>query len=350
MPKRILVSVFKYFGDVLLASPVISELKRAYPDSEIDVALFEHTRPMLEGHPDIKNIFSVKKKLSVAHLRLGWKVYTKKYDISINLLFGAVGNVLGKMSRAPIRVGHRKKHVRKRKKLFITHLVQESVTPRHVVEQGLDTLRVLDLEIGSDHLLSFHIPEGVKNPVSGNYCVLHPCSSKKYKNLKAKLCTELIQTLIDEGRTVVITGGGSKEETETISQIAVQSPNIINLNGKLSIKELGRVVADAEFIVTVDTMTLHLASALQTPTVAVFGPSNDIRWGPWMNPRAEVVRMDLPCKRCDQLGCGNSNHSKCLETLPLALITRAIKNVTEKKLLINLPPQTRQKSACQKKS
>ncbi|CAM9882712.1 unnamed protein product, partial [Phaeothamnion confervicola] len=89
---------------------------------------------------------------------------------------------------------------------------------------------------------------------------------------------------------------------------------VLNLAGKLSIKELVALIGRAKLSVCVDSMPMHVANAVGTPVVALFGPSGDVEWGP-RGARALVVAGDQACRPCGNDGCGGGKVSECLTTL-----------------------------------
>src|SRR5919108_550343 len=105
-------------------------------------------------------------------------------------------------------------------------------------------------------------------------------------------------------------------ETPFIDQIigrAASKP--INLAGQLSLKELGALTARARLFIGVDSMPMHLAAAMGTPTVALFGPSSEDEWAPW-NVEQRVVTSTHSCRPCRVDGCGGGKVSECLTLLP----------------------------------
>ena len=90
----------------------------------------------------------------------------------------------------------------------------------------------------------------------------------------------------------------------------------MNLAGKLSLKELGALTARARLFIGVDSMPMHLAAAMGTPTVALFGPSSENIWGPW-NVEQRIVTSTHSCRPCGVDGCGGSKVSECLTLLPV---------------------------------
>jgi len=97
----------------------------------------------------------------------------------------------------------------------------------------------------------------------------------------------------------------------------------VDLAGRLSLKQLAALTANAKLFVGVDSAPMHIAAAMQTPVVALFGPSGDIEWGPWM-VRSRVITSDHPCRPCGNDGCGGGKVSECLTALPVERVLGAI--------------------------
>jgi heptosyltransferase-3 len=137
----------------------------------------------------------------------------------------------------------------------------------------------------------------------------------------------LIDRLSVEGLRVVVTAAPDPAENELIQQIlAKTSTKPLNLAGKLSIKELGALTARAKLFVGVDSMPMHLAAAMGTPTVALFGPSGETEWGPWGGAH-RVVTSGHSCRPCGLDGCGGGKVSECLTTLPVEAVHAAAREL-----------------------
>jgi heptosyltransferase-3 len=95
---------------------------------------------------------------------------------------------------------------------------------------------------------------------------------------------------------------------------------VINLAGRLNLKELGALIDACRCLICVDSVPMHMASALKRPCVALFGPSSEIAWGPWLNADARVVAQNYSCRPCNLDGCGGSKVSDCLTTLAVEAV------------------------------
>ncbi len=348
--KKILVIKLRHHGDVLLSSPVMSYLKKRLPQAQIDVFIYKETLPMLEGHPDISHfiLYDQKwKKLSFLgklqqELSIFKEIRKNNYDLVINLTEGDRGALAALCSGAKIRVG-----VDPEKKGFIgkkwayTHLVKNCPTPRHTVERNLDALRKIGLFPTEDERdLTFVIPSEVtskmekllqeKNITPKKYILVHPASRWRFKCLPPQLMADVIKELHSQGRKIVMTSGPDQQELLMLNEIATLSPpdSIINLGGQISLKELGALIQLSASVLCVDSVPLHIASALKTPLVVLFGPSSDKNWGPWQHPGSQVVSKKISCRPCHMDGCGGSKMSDCLYSLSVKEILKAVDDVS----------------------
>lgn len=341
--KRILVVKMRHHGDVLLSSPVFSNLKKAMPSSEIDAFIYKDTLPMLEGHSAISNFLLYDrswKKLSVfgklaKEIELFRRIRKHGYDLVINLTEGDRGALAALVSKASIRVGFdpEEKGFLGKKRAY-THVVKNCKTPRHAVERQLDALRLIGIFPKLEERdLMLHIPEAarerIKTLVTGEFILIHPVSRWRFKCLPTHLVAALIRQLHQAGHQIVLTGSGDMHEmlmNEEIVKLAQEVP-VINLSGKISLKELGALIEMARCMICVDSVPLHMASSLKTPVVALFGPSSDQNWGPWMHLKSRVVAKKMACRPCFMDGCGGSKMSDCLYTLPIDSVIHAVSDL-----------------------
>jgi heptosyltransferase-3 len=127
------------------------------------------------------------------------------------------------------------------------------------------------------------------------------------------------------GERVVLTAAPSADEQQLIERILalVESPPV-NFSGKLSLKSLAAVARRARLFIGVDSAPMHIAAAVGTPVVTLFGPSGELEWGPWGVPQRVVSSQAHPCRPCGNDGCGGGKVSECLTTLPVEDVLAAI--------------------------
>lgn len=330
--KRILIAKLRHHGDVLLSSAVFSCLQKRYPDAKIDAYIYKETLPMLEGLPIHKYyLYDRKNPRSFSILK---EILQTKYDLAINLTEGDRGALALLASRAKVRIGY-DPDKRSLKKIAYTHMVRPCQRPRHTVEKNLDTLRQIGIfPTPSERAVTFVIPDADRlsliSKLNGvkSYIHIHPVSRWMFKCWPEEKMVTLCKTLIERGETIVMSAGPALEEMEMVRRICEKVP-IINLAGRLNLKELGALIDLSNLLICVDSVPLHMASALKAPVVALFGPTSDENWAPWQNPYARVVSQNYTCRPCYNPGCGGSGRSDCLDTLSVNAVLKAIDSLED---------------------
>lgn len=298
-PQRILVIKLRHHGDMLLTTPVIQTLHENFPNAEIDVLLYKETESMLTHHPVINQCYHIDrqwKKLSkrqhIQHeLALLTTLRQRHYHLVINLADQWRSAIITRMTAAPVRLGFA---FNKRKHWFWQSSHTELVAvdqheTMHMVEQNLSILSPLQLSKTStkatmsyltsdknkiDHLL-------VANNVGKNYIVIHPASRWFFKCWSEHKMAELINGL--EHQQIILTASPDENELAMLNDILSRcnSHNIVNLAGQLTLPQLAALIDNARLFIGVDSVPMHMAAALRTPHVALFGPSKLALWHPW---------------------------------------------------------------------
>ncbi|MBI5274612.1 MAG: putative lipopolysaccharide heptosyltransferase III [Chlamydiales bacterium] len=339
--KKILVIKLRHHGDVLLTTPVFYNLKESFPNASIDAYVYKDTWPMLEGLPFIQQGIlydrSWKKKgffyRHYKELLVLYKIWKNKYDIAINLTEGDRGAIACMISQAKVRVGVDPKGTGMAGKArCYTHLIKEIKGMRHTVEMNLDVIREMGINI-KDKALHFHIPlsemeqvDALLSKAPKEFILVHPVSRWMFKSWPVHLMATLLKEIHCETNAFfVMSAAPVKEEMEFVDKIIALCPQvpILNLSGNVSLKGLGALIHKATALITVDSVPMHLAAAIKTPLVAIFGPTSEQRWAPWQHDKAVVVYQEMPCRPCYQAGCNNSYRSECLETLPVSKVKKA---------------------------
>lgn len=345
--QRALVIKLRHHGDVLLASPVLSALKAGAPSLEIDALVYADTAVMLTGHPALAQVHCVGRGWRTAgpleRLAAEWKLYSalraRHYDLIVHLCEHPRGAWLARYLGArwsvapslPGRGGFWRKS--------FTHLYPLPKNGRrHQVEINLDALRRIGLQPAPAHRRAqIVMGEDAERSVAAlltdlgiarkSFVHIHPASRWKFKCWPADKTAALIERIAARGERVVLTAAADSSEHALIADILSRTrAPVVSLAGKLSIKELAALIASAKISVCVDSMPMHVASAVGTPVVALFGPSGDIEWGPWM-VRSAVVASDHACRPCGNDGCGGGKVSECLTTLDVGPVFAAVERL-----------------------
>jgi heptosyltransferase III len=341
---RALVVKLAHFGDVLLAAPVLSVLKRHAPRVEVDALVYAETAPMLSGHPALAELFAIDRqwaKRGVFHqirreLDLLRRLRARRYDLVVALSDKPRVAWLTRLTGARYAVTAERPGRPAFWRGSFTHFYAlPRGNTRHTVEIHLDALRRLGILPAADERRVTLVPgEAAEQRAEallawhglprGQFIQIHPGSRWLFKSWPAARVAELIDVLQERGERVALTGAAESNEAAYLRDVfdRLRQP-VVNLTGKLSLKELAALTARARLFVGVDSAPLHIASAMGTPAVALFGPSGEVEWGPWQIAH-RIVASAHTCRPCGSNGCGGSNRSECLETLPLQRVLAAI--------------------------
>jgi heptosyltransferase-3 len=160
-----------------------------------------------------------------------------------------------------------------------------------------------------------------------DFILVHPTSRWMFKAWPAERMAELVNALIARGERVVLSAAPSAEERAYIAELKPRlRGEYLDLCGQLTLKELGALVAAARLLIGVDSMPVHLAGAVGTPVVVLFGPSGDVEWGPW-GVAHRIVTAPFPCRPCGNKGCGDGGVSDCLTAIPSAQVLSAVESL-----------------------
>jgi heptosyltransferase-3 len=337
---RALVVKLRHHGDVLLAAPVLSVLKAHAPAIEIDALVYDDTAPMLAGHPALSKLHTIGRRWRslgvlerLRHERaLFSALRARRYDLLVHLSEQPRGAWLARTLGVRYAVGPVDRGRGGWWHGSFTHLYP-LVRNRHQVEVNLDALRRIGVQPGLGEREVVFVPGDaaearVRDLVVEPFVHMHPASRWHFKCWPADRNAALADKLAAEGHRVVFTS--APDETGFIDEIlAKMQSQPVNLAGKLSLKELGALAARAKLFIGVDSMPMHLAAAMGVPTVALFGPSSEVVWGPW-NVEQRVVTTTHSCRPCGVDGCGGSKVSECLTLLGVEPVLAAAQELLAK--------------------
>jgi lipopolysaccharide heptosyltransferase III len=356
-PGRVLVVVTRRIGDVLLTVPLVRSLKSAWPSARIDMLVFKGTEGTLAGNPDLDEVIVVPaSQPAIEALRLARRLW-RRYDLAISTspsdrptLYAWLA---GKSRIGVTATGA--KHAWKRALLHATVPFDDLDT--HTVVQNLWLADLLGLPRRFDVPMGRSVEDErqVESLFPGfrktRFAVLHLFPKFTYKMWDPVQWRELAAWLNDRGIAVVLSGSSDplellyvNEYADLLGRHAENRP--LNLAGKLSFQQLAMLLERAALYVGPDTVTTHLAAAVGAPTVALFGPSNPVKWGPWpkgcdadLSPyrfrgtqfvgNVALVQGAGHCVPCLQEGCARheGSESVCLQMLAAGTVIEAAENL-----------------------
>lgn len=337
---RILVIKLKHIGDVLLTTPVFTALKEAWPDSRVSALVRQGTEAMLTDNPYLDEVLIVERHphRCWSPLTFAWGLRQRRFDLVFELSGGDRGAVYSWVTGAPVRVGfdHPQRQGWQRWGAF-TQLLPPPPVHWHTVEQNLSAIRALGLKPRDTDLKFFwngRVEHRVQEllarhqlPAQG-FVLIHPAARWLFKTWTAAGYAGVIEALQHDYRCpVVLTAAPQARELALVADIVRQvATPPVNLAGRLTLKELGALIAQARLFLGVDSAPMHLAAAVGTPTVALFGPTGDYNWRPWGKGHI-VVKKDWDCQPCGRDGCEGTKVSRCLTELTPAEVLAGVAQV-----------------------
>jgi heptosyltransferase III len=297
----ILLLALRRLGDVLLATPLLRSLRRAYPEATIDVLVYAGQEGMLEGNPDCNAVIAVDPYPDRAGYARLLRRMLRRYDLAVTTQANDRSHVYAWLF-GKRRVG------------LVPDLGWSSAWKRascsaYAVLDDFNTHTVVQNLVLADLLgiaRNYEVvpPQTEKLPAlpSEPYVVLHPYPKFNYKQWTREGWKSLIAWLGDHGLRVVLSGGPDRDERAYSAALA--SAHTVNLTGKLRLAELSALYRKARLFVGPDTSTTHIAAACGVPTLALFGPTNPVKWGPWP-ARYEAGEKRSPYQRRGRQRAGN---------------------------------------------
>ncbi len=369
--RKILVIKLRHIGDVLLSTPVFKALKNRFNNASITALVNSGTEEVLTGNPFIDQIMVINKKSTgimkktLTNFRLLSDIRSKKFDITVDLTGNDRAAIVSLISAATVRVAPHfaLKIGFKGKRYCYTKLADEN--DDHMVIQNLNVVKTLGIYTDMPEVkiyfntkeLDFidRIFDEKKIDYKKEKIVhIHPTSRWLFKCWNDKFMAEIIQWLIKEGIVIILTSSANRNELQRINNILSYLPDnirskserLIDLSGKTTIKQLAAISKRSDIFFGVDSAPMHIAASVDTPVVALFGPSIVYRWAPWANSarfktredilnaysegayridRHVVIQKDWQCVPCQKDGCNGSKISRCLEEISPEEVKKVLK-------------------------
>ncbi|MBE9468583.1 MAG: glycosyltransferase family 9 protein [Bacteroidetes bacterium] len=306
--KSFLIIQTAFIGDVILATSIIEKLHKFHPDAKIDFLLRKGNESLLNNHPYINNLIIWNKKnqkyKNLFHILS--LIRKQKYDYVVNLQRFASTGYITSFSKAKNRIGFRNNPF----SIFFTKRI------KHTIQSGIH-------EVDRNNCLIKHLTDeqferpklhpsvldfdNVSKYKSSEYICIAPTSVWFTKQFPAKKWIEFINQ-IQTNLTVYLLGAKSDFAACEEIQTQCKEINIINLAGKISLIESAALIKDAKMTYVNDSAPLHIASAMNSPTAAIFCSTvTNFGFGPLADKSTIIqTHKNLNCRPC-----GLHGRNKC---------------------------------------
>lgn len=333
---NILIVKLSAIGDVVHTLPALTMLRKLYPQSSITWVIEDDASDLIIGHPCLNKTIVSRRKRWIYDMVRGRispikeiMLFVKElrscsYDLVIDFHGLFKSSLIVFLAKGKRKLGY--DSMQELSGLFIHEKIPEDMD-KHAVDRYLDLVRYLDnkelvipgvrssqapvVADDSQEKPEFVIPIfeaqekriaqiRASNALTGRFVALNPAALWKTKLWDnegfARLCDRIVGEL---KLPVVFTGTDKKEISPIQSLMAVPS---VNLAGETTLRELACLYRQAALVITTDSGPMHIAAAIGTPVVALFGPTDAMRTGPYGEGHC-VVSRDIPCRPCFRKKC-----------------------------------------------
>jgi lipopolysaccharide heptosyltransferase II len=321
----------------VLATPSLDALRRFLPQAQIDILLESWVAPVLEGFDAVNNIITVERGSTASRARVARRLRSARYDVAYNLHGGTTATLLMRAAGARHRVGY--------SSYQYSRLLNHAAPPpaelwgalkTHSVEQQLallgwtgvpvtdrpPTRLVVTEKAAASVALRLRAAQGDEaKPLA----LIHPAAAFDTKQWATLNFARVSEDLAARGFNVIAIA--APNEARVIDELIANSSARIKAFTDLSLPEVTALAARSRLFVGNDSGIAHIAAAVRTPSVIIFGSSNVAHWRPWALAPAEVVREELPCQPCPGYFCAEFDAPECIRRVKIERVTAAIEKV-----------------------
>ncbi len=302
-PQRLLIVLMGAIGDVTLGLPLAQRLRAAWPSTHVIWAVEPPAAPLVQGHPAVDEVIVFARRGGAGMFpRFLRAVRASRPGMALDLQRHFKSGLTSWYSRAPVRVGCHWRNSREGNWFFNTHHVPpvERFTPKigHF-------LRFADYLGVPAAPISFGLaPTAAERAraadmlgrVGGHFAAVYVGATWPSRRWLAGSTAALCRGLQVRGLSVVILGGRA-DVAFADSVLAAQPGDVLNLAGRTTLRDVVAILDRAAVAIGPDTGLMHIAAALETPVISLFGPTSPARSAPY-GSEPLVVRGDMPCAPC----------------------------------------------------
>ena len=327
--RNVLIIKLRYIGDVLLATPTVRAIKAVRPDVRVTMMVNRGTEDLLSGNPDLDEIMVLDKGSLAAQSRLIAGLRSRQFDTVIDLTDGDRSAFLTRVSGAPVRIGFNDEH--RWRGRYYTEVIQPASDVRHRIDRDLETLKPMSIQASSRDPQLWLTQEEIKSADqlldqlgvqrSKSMVILQPGARYWFKAWPLERFAELANQLMSQYGCQVLIGGSDQDIdiAQQIQRMAQKTPTI--MAGRTTIKQFAAIAEKSALFVGSDSGAMHIASAVGTPVVALFGPSNPREWGPRGGP-VEVLYKEIDCRSCFHPTCSRGEEN-CMKLIAVHEVVAA---------------------------
>jgi heptosyltransferase-2 len=320
---KILLITLSNIGDVILTLPVLDSLKEHFPHADITVMVGPRPKGIFEKNPYIYRLVVYDKHSKVREkIKLFYKLARQNFDLIIDLrntFFGAflpAKNRVSPFLSIPENIEHvGSRHLYKIKDLLLKmkaeRVFEARETTLFVTEEDKDLIKAVLEENNikaTDRIIA--VSAGARSNI------------KRWSQYRF---AELIQQLIKEFDVKVILVGDREDQAVARHIVEHSGCPVVDLTGKTSLTQLAYLLKMARLLITNDSACLHMASYINIPVIAIFGPTNERKYGPWSD-NFRIVKKDIYCRPCEKAQC-KFQTLECMQLIKTEDVMKQVRDI-----------------------
>jgi len=290
---NILLLQLKRIGDLILTMPAMAALRENFPDARLTLVVSNECADLLPAISSADRILVARRNLSDVAIVVA--LARERFDYCIDFTRNDRSAFLAFLSRAQKRiVSHRVSDQSKIRARIYNQFVGNRMRDMHTVDYNLALLEPLGVSNAS-RAVHLELPESARekanklrcdSKIGGHFIIFHPGSARIEKFWDPARWAEVINYAGQNNDVdLVLTSGPSRLEQAHVTEIKTKTrPRIVDLSRRTDLLTLAALIAQARLLVTVDSAPMHLAAAVQSPQVVLFGPTNPFHWRPRESP------------------------------------------------------------------
>ena len=338
---RILIIKPSSLGDIVHSMPTVAALRQRFPSARITWLVKREWAAVLEGNPHLDEVLALdlSPKGWLAAIRA---VRAGRFDTVVDLQGLLRSAVLGWISGAPVRIGFT--NGREGSPWFYTERVPVPSPSMHAVDRYLLTAKYLGADPGEVKPSEFSLPHDAQAQArvevllaaagvhaGATLVAMNPSARWNTKRWPLDSFAAVGDRLQQDGTARVVLIGGRDERHVGKQVLRAMRTAPIDLMGQTTLKELIALLRRARLLVTNDSGPMHLAAAVGTPVIALFGPTDPARTGPY-GAGHTVLRSGVPCSPCFSRRCTNAVELECLTSIRPENVIEAAMRLLEQPL------------------
>jgi predicted lipopolysaccharide heptosyltransferase III len=330
--RRVLLVRLRSIGDTVLATPSLFALKRFLPHAQVDILVEDWVAPLLTNHPSVDNVIVLERGGLRARTRVARELRAERYDVVYNLHGGTTATFLTRATGARYRVGYKTyQYAQLHTELAPSPLLLWGQQKAHSVEQQLALLGWTGVPVTDKPRTQLGVSpvavEAVNERLAAagltdqKIALIHPAAAFDTKRWPVENFARVAEYLVQRGFAPVAIAAAHESQIldDLLGEAAVK---IVSFD--LSLPEVTALAARSQLFVGNDSGIAHIAAAVGTPSVVIFGSSNVANWRPWNRAAAEVVFEEMPCQPCHGYFCEKFPQPECILRVPAPRVLGAI--------------------------